>query len=150
MKTRTFLIIVMLLFITAFLCAEELNFFNNDELTGTWIIDSDTEQRVGPAEHAQKYIFYHWGYWEKFGKKESNVYMHRGTLQILDKWTDSKGNTLYKAVERNEDYPIARYDFGRISKDGSRWEFAYNFYNFPTESDFNAGNAYYLIYYRQE
>jgi hypothetical protein len=71
-------------------------------------------------------------------------------LQILDKWTDSKGNTLYKAVERNEDEPIGRYDFGRISKDGSRWEFAYSYSDFPTESDLNTENTYYLIYYRQE
>jgi len=137
----------MLLFATALLYAEEKGYFNNDELTGTWILDSYNEKL---AEHAEKYIFYHWGYWEKFGKKEEADYMHRGTLQILDKWSDSKGNILYKAVERNEDYPVGRYVIGRISKDGSRWDFAFSFFDFPTESDLNTNNAYYLIYHRQE
>jgi len=150
MKIKVYLIITILVFTASLLWAQEKGYFNNDELTGTWIIDSYAEQRAGLAEHAQKYIIYQWGYWENFGKKEINVYMHRGTLQISDKWTDSKGNTLYKAFVINEDFPTARYDLGRISKDGSRWEYAYSYSDFPTESDLNTENTYYLIYYRQE
>jgi hypothetical protein len=150
MKTSMFLMIVMLLFVTYFLYAEERPFFSNDELTGTWIIDSYSEQRAGLAEHPQKYTIYHLGYWEIFSNKESNVYIHRGMLQISDKWTVSQGNTLYKAYVINEDFPAARYDFGRISKDGSRWEYAYSYSDFPNESDLKTENTYYLIYHRQE
>ena len=151
MKTRTFLTIMMFLFVTSFLCAEERPFFNNDELTGTWIIDSEAEQRVGIAFQNPKLIFYHWGYWETFSTVDSTDYVEKGTIQIIDKWTDSKGNTLYKAYEMNELMPsIPLYDFGRISKDGCTWEIAYSRFDFPTESDFNIKNKYYLIYHRQE
>ena len=37
MKIRTYLIIVIFIFVVYFLCAEDLKVFSNDELAGTWV-----------------------------------------------------------------------------------------------------------------
>ena len=145
MKTRTYFIMVMFLLVVSFLFADENIFFNNDELTGTWI---NPEYRGGYTQE-QKWILYHWGYWESYAKVESTTHMYKGTFQIMDKWTDSKGNTFCKTIVRYEGYTDIGYELDRISKDGSTLDYAFSSFDFPLESDLNPENAYYRIYYRQ-
>jgi hypothetical protein len=122
-------------------------FFDTDEFTGTWI---NTEYRGGYGGQMQKYVFEQWGYYEAFTKVESNDFMYRGIFYIIDKWTDSNGNTLCKTIARPSIHSTPSYELDRFSKDGSTWEYIVGSLGFPSESELNPDNSRYSIYYRQE
>jgi hypothetical protein len=132
--------------VTSLLCAEDFSVFSNEEIAGTWVNHNYT----GFEYNEQKYILYHWGYWEVYSKVNSDSPKYRGTYQYLDKWTDSDGNTLYKGITRFEGGIYYGYEFGKISNDKTTWEYAFSYINLPTEYDLNPDNANYRIYYRQE
>jgi hypothetical protein len=135
----------MFVLVASFISAEEHSIFNNDEIEGTWI---NPEYRGGYTQE-QKWVVYHWGYWESYSKVESTSYMYKGTFHTIDKWTDSDGNIVYKNIMRYSGGRDYWYEFGRISEDGGTWEYSYSNLNFPNESDLNIDNAHYRIYYRQ-
>ena len=146
MKIRTYLIIVIFLFVVSFLCAEDLKVFSNEELAGTWVNPDYT----GFSYNLQKYILYQWGYHEAYIKLNSDTLAYRGTYQLIDKWTDSNGNTLYKSIVRYEGGINISYEIGKISNDKTTWELAFSYVSMPTEDDLNPDNANCRIYYRQE
>jgi hypothetical protein len=146
MKTSMCFISVTFLFVASFLCAEELRVFSNEEITGTWV----NPEYTGFEYNQQKYVLTHWGYYEAYTKIVSSSPKYKGTYQIIDKWTDSEGNTLYKSIVRYEGGLQYSYELGKISKDRSTWEYAFSYINYPTEFDLNPDNAHYRIYYRQE
>ena len=146
MKTNICIISVVFLLVASFLCAEELRVFSNEEITGTWV---NTEY-TGFEYYLQKIILFNWGYYEDHSKVDSTAYKKRGTFHIINKWTDSEGNTMYESIARAEGGIRYALEFGKISKDKTTWEFTFNYINLPTESELNPDNINYRIYYRQE
>ena len=146
MKARMCIISVVFLLVASFLCAEELRVFSNEEITGTWV---NTEY-TGFEYYLQKIILFNWGYYEDYSKVDSTAYKKRGTFHIINKWTDSEGNTMYESIVRQEGGIKCALELGKISKDKTTWESTFNYINLPTESELNPDNINYRIYYRQE
>ena len=146
MKTRIYFIVVIFLAIASFLCAEDLKVFSNEEIAGTWVNSDYT----GFSSNQQKYILYPWGYYEVYFKVNSDSPAYRGTYHLIDKWTDSVGNILYKSIVRPEGSVHYSCEFGKISNDKTTWELVFSYVSMPIEDDLKLDNANYRIYYRQE
>ena len=146
MKTSICIFSVVFLLVSPFLCAEQLRVFSNDEITGTWI---NTEYS-GLDYYPQKIILFNWGYYEDYTKVDSTAYEKRGTFHIINKWTDSEGNTMYESIVRAEYDIRPALELGKINKDKTTWESTFNYINLPTESELNPDDVNYRIYYRQE
>jgi hypothetical protein len=144
MKTRMYLIVVIFVTLASFVCAEELSVFSNEEIAGTWVNPNYT----GFSYNRQKLILYQWGYYEVCIKINSDSPDYRGTYQLIDKWTDSDGDTLYKSIVRHEGGGVT-YELGKISKDKTTWEYVFSYVSMPTLDDLNPDNANYRTYYRQ-
>jgi hypothetical protein len=69
----------------------------------------------------------------------------RGTYQIKDKWSDSKGYVWYKII-MNDSQKGKRYQLARVNKKGSKLEFAWKKNNYPTK--LNSDETGYYRYWR--
>jgi hypothetical protein len=119
----------------------------NEELYGTWV----NPDYIGYGTKLQKWVYYHWGYYEGYGRiNDTNPYA-RGTSMIVDKWTDSKGNIWVKEYERETWTLRPIFMLDRISNSGNVFEYVWSQEDFPKEADFESKNAMYnyCIYKRQ-
>ena len=67
-------------------------------------------------------------------------------ITLTDRWTDSEGNILYKALLGNIYY--SHYVLWKYSNSGTVWEVVFSFTEYPEEID--PSDSGYLIYYRQQ
>ncbi len=145
--------ILIMLFAAVFAC---LNGFGDDKekhgfyvpranevLYGTWINTTYTGMSI-----AQKFVLHDWGYWQEYAKETDEFYVE-GTYLLVDRWTDSEGNILYKGFSRmrNGLYPI--FELDKINPAGTVWELIFAYDDFPTADAMIAKNPYYRIYYRE-
>jgi hypothetical protein len=117
----------------------------NEELTGTWINTdySDTHQKL---------VVYHYGYYEGYGVVDRKYPIEKGTMTIVDKWTDSERNIWFKTYHRTSWIKTFYYQINKINSSGTIWEYYWDLDDFPTEAKIDANNPYhrnYRIYYRQ-
>ncbi|HDY89020.1 MAG TPA: hypothetical protein ENH82_13015 [bacterium] len=145
MKTRKqFLWFVIILGVLLFFtnCASTktpLPTDNIDELVGTWI-NSDYSFR------AQKVVVEPDGIYLMYKKIEDTTYtLGTGTLKLIEKWADSKGNIYCKIRSDQPSHPV--YELDKISNAGTVLEYIQDYKEYPTEIDPN--NLRYRIYYRQ-
>ncbi len=145
MKTRKqFLWFVIILGVLLFFtnCASTktpLPTDNIDELVGTWI-NPDYSFR------AQKVVVEPDGIYLMYKKIEDTTHTYgTGTLKLIEKWADSKGNIYCKIRSDRPDYEV--YELNKISNAGTVLEYIQDYYDYPTEIDPN--HLEYRIYYRQ-
>ena len=69
----------------------------------------------------------------------------RGTYQIKNKWSDSKGYVWYKII-MNDSQKGIRYQLARVDKKGSKLEFVCKKNNYP--SKLNSNDTGYCRYWR--
>jgi hypothetical protein len=152
MKKKSILFVLMFS-VTVYTC---LNSFADDKekygfyvpsskevLYGTWINTTYTGHT-----NAQRIDMFDWGYWEEYAKV-TDTFSINGTFIIVDKWTDSEGNTWYKEYIRMRNGLYADFELDRISKSGTVWEYVFGYDDFPTADNMNSKNPYYRIYYRE-
>jgi hypothetical protein len=157
MKSRTFVLILIFVLSVLFIVgscatkkgvvAEKEYYISkfDEELYGTWI-----NEEYNSAAYKGKKRLYHWGYYEDYRPADSEVVQYKGTIVIVDKWTDSEGNIWYKTYYRISGSSTIFHELDKISNNGNTWEYAYTSVDFPSESDLNPDNTRYRIYYRQE
>jgi len=153
MKKKTVLFVLMLL-VTVFACLNSFGddkgkygFYvpgDNEELYGTWVNTTYT----GMTQYPQKIEMYDWGDWETYSKVTDTSFIS-GTFIIVDKWTDSEGNILYKEYVRERHGLYPEFELDRISKSGTVWEYVFGYDDFPTADNMISKNPYYRIYYRE-
>ena len=112
---------------------------NIDELVGTWI-NPDYSARP------QKIVMDPDGVYASYYAIEGTVQYSSGTLKLIEKWADSKGNIYCKIRSDQPDYPV--YELDRISNAGTVLEYIRDTRDYPTEIDPNDLN--YRIYHRQK
>ena len=112
---------------------------NIDELVGTWI-NPDYSTRT------QKIVVEPDGIYVSYYTIEGTVQYDSGTLKLIEKWADSKGNIYCKIRSDQPDYPV--YELDRISNAGTVLEYIRDTRDYPTEIDPNDLN--YRIYHRQK
>ena len=171
MKVRMLAAISILIFTVLIIsasCATEKQAYiakSDEELFGTW---ANPDYGV---DHSQKFIFYDWGYLEKYKKVKDQHPNRRGTFFLIDKWTDSEGSIWYRTHMRYRGSTDIRFYFMKIDKRERVLETVWSYNDFPslvvnkTErvqedvwsySDFpswiqlDTKDANYRIYYRQE
>ena len=111
---------------------------NIDELVGTWV-NTDYSFR------AQKFVLDPDGVYVSYKKIEYTVHSGTGTLELIEKWTDSKGNIFCKIrFDRGGELV---YELDRISNTGTVWESVQSYKDYPAE--INPDDLEYRIYYRQ-
>ena len=157
MKTRTFvstLILVLAVLIVVGSCATkkevvtEKEFYVpkfDEEIHGTWM-----NEEYDSAAYPGKIRMHNWGYYEHITPSDSEVVQFKGTIVIVDKWTDSEGNIWYKTMLRAYGGTVNWFHLDKISNNGNIWEFVRTTVDFPTESDMHPDFQLYHIYYRQE
>jgi hypothetical protein len=120
---------------------------HNEEIYGTWV----NAEYSGALPFFQKAINYHWGYYDVFCKMTDTNACIRGTMILVDKWTDSEGNIWYKQYFRENWGYSGFFEIDKISKNNTVWEFVFSSLEFPVEDDLSAKNTAkgYHIYYRQ-
>ncbi|MEE9306706.1 MAG: hypothetical protein V3V57_04150 [Spirochaetia bacterium] len=111
---------------------------NIDELVGTWV---NTDYKIRP----QKIVIDPDGIYISYKKIEYTTYSGTGTLELIEKWIDSKGNIFCKIrFDRAGDLV---YELDKISNSGTVLEFVQSYKDYPTE--INPNDLEYRIYYRQ-
>jgi hypothetical protein len=151
MKRRQILAVCSLIF--AFLAsaagfAQETYKFqipaDNEPYHGTWI---NKEYAGTDWRTTQKNVNHSWGDAESFLKIADEKPFGRFTYILVEKWTDSKGNTWYKELEQR--LGGKSFHLCRVSKDGNTLEKIWRSAGFPTESDMNPKFPNYWIFHRQ-
>ena len=145
MKTRKqFLWFVIILGVLLFFtnCASTktpLPIDNIDELVGTWI---NPDYSIRP----QKIVVEPDGIYLLYKKIEDTTHTSgTGTLKLIEKWVDSKGNIYCKIRIDDPDYTV--YELDKISNGGTVLEYIQDYKDYPTEIDPN--HLDYRIYFRQ-
>lgn len=111
---------------------------NIDELVGTWV---NTDYTI----RAQKIVVEPDGVYTAYKKIEDTTYSGSGTLELVEKWTDSKGNLFCKiCFDRAGDLV---YELDKISNAGTVLEYVQSYKDYPTE--INPNDLEYNVYYRQ-
>jgi len=112
---------------------------NIDELVGTWVNPDYTFR-------PQKAVVESDGIYLMYKKIEDTIhYYATGTLKLIEKWVDSKGNIYCKIRSDKPDYEV--YELNKISNAGTVLEYIQDYYDYPTEIDPN--HLEFRIYYRQ-
>ena len=111
---------------------------NIDELVGTWV---NTDYNI----RAQKIVIEPDGVYVSYKKIEYTVHSGTGTLEIIEKWRDSKGNIFIKTREIPGGDWV--YSLNKISNSGTVLEYVNSYKDYPTE--INPDDLEYRIYYRQ-
>ena len=114
---------------------------------------SDTEKLFGMwsnlgylvSKFPQKIEFNYDGTFATYKYFDSLDVASRGTYQIKDKWSDSKGYVWYKII-MNDSQKGKRYRLARIDKKGSKLEFVCKQDNYP--SKLNSDETGYCRYWR--
>jgi hypothetical protein len=114
---------------------------SNEEIYGTWI-NEDMKY--------QKFIYYYWGYAEKYKEVSNKTPTYKITFTIVEKWTDSEGNVWYKTFNRHNAAMTTVFWITKISNNGTVCESVSNYGEFPSKDELNVDNFDYHIYYRQE
>ncbi len=114
-----------------------------EAIYATWI----NEKYEGSGKHLQKRVYTSWGYGESFKKIIDEKPSFRFTYILVEKWTDSKGNTWYKELEQM----LGQKNFilVKVSKDGNTLESIFRSVGFPKEEEMNSSQPSYLIYRKQ-
>jgi hypothetical protein len=131
--------------------AGNAGFFRPDlkeALYGKW---TNTAYWGNNPDHAQKVIFYHWGYCETFNKVDDTVPSAKATFTLVDKWTDAEGNIWYREFRREMGARAARIFFclDKVSGNETVMESVYEFGDFPLEEDMDPRNPRYRILIRR-
>ena len=141
-----FLIFTFLMGVTGF--AQETYKFqipgDKEPYYGTWI---NKEYSGKDWKTAQKNVNYSWGYAEIFMKMADDKPFSRFTYILVEKWTDSKGNTWYKELEQS--LGAKAFLLCKVSKDGNTLEKTWRSSGFPAESDMSPKFTNYWIFHRQ-
>ena len=125
---------------------------DNEEIYGTGI-NHTYKSGMGVSYwgwFVQKIVFTPGGIVESYAGANDIAY-HTGTYSIIDKWTDSDGNTCYKVITVWGDKTYGQttlYELHRISKTESTWEYITSLNDFPAAMD--TEHREYHIYYRPE
>jgi hypothetical protein len=144
MKTRKTVLVIalsvgVLLFLGTCVTTETpLPTDNIDELVGTWV---NTDYTVRP----QKIIIGSDGVYVTYKNIEYTVHSGTGTLRLIEKWKDSKGNIFCKIRSDEGGYPV--YELEKISNSGTVLEYVVDYQDYPNEV--NQNDLEYRIYYRQ-
>ena len=113
----------------------------DEELFGTWInLDRDGDAKL-VIEYNGTWKEYKRGYYNK-----PNTYAE---YTITEKWTDSDGNTYYKAIAIDIEFDITYYILSKINKSFTVYEDVWSTEHMPSEFDPNNIRYHYRIYYRQ-
>jgi len=144
---------VLIIFIVLFLTVS-FNLYTDDlqteealdELVGTW---ANTNYGTCKIPFPQKVINNPDGTLELYAGM-ADIAHRKGKYNIIDKWTDSEGNVLYKIRRAWGDGTYGEkpdYELHKISNSGLTWEFVFSMDEYPTE--INPNHPFYMIYYRQ-
>ena len=148
MKSVTFIVVIVLSFMTSLLLAEDSkNTISEKEFfqvfSGTWV----NEEYIGVTYQRQKLINYSDGRWEEYNFITDDQSDHYGKYTMDDIWVGSNGDIWCKA--RRECLVHGKYYlFGKISKSGTVLEYVFQESRYPTEISPIEGH--YNIRYRQE
>jgi len=110
---------------------------------GTWV----NKDYANLRHTFPKFVYHDWGYAEGFKLAGDETAAVKFTFILVEKWTDSKGNTWYKELEQAKG--AKNYLLCRISKDGTTLEQIYRSTGFPMESDLSPKHPNYWIFRRQ-
>ena len=150
MKTRTFVLILMLALIILIICeghAADKKVTKKDYkfISGTWI-NEEYNSYAFPA----RWEMHRDGSWDGYNRISDTGKKYTGHYEIVDKWTDSEGNIWYKMhvwYGPIDEEHISGYELDKFSESGKVWEYISDIYAFPTEID--ESDFRYHIYYRQ-
>lgn len=141
--SKTFLFFILSLGILVFFsgCATAkipLPTDNFDEMVGIWV-NKDYKVR------SQKIVIEPDGVYTAYKKIEYTTWSGTGTLEPIEKWTDSKKNIFIKTREFTGSEWV--YSINKISNSGTVLEYVNSYKDYPTE--INPNDLEYRIYYRQ-
>ena len=111
---------------------------NFDELVGTWV---NTEYTHG----GQRIVVDPDGVYVSYRYIDDTTYSGTGRLELIEKWTDSKGNIFCKIRFDRAGYLV--YELDKISNSGSVLEYVQSYQDYPAE--INPNELEYRVYYRQ-
>ena len=143
MMYRVSLILALIFSLLLIGCASQQYVPKEDEeLYGTWV----NTDYSGAYFEEQKIVIYA-DKIEKHSLASIDIPPEKGKHTIIDKWTDSEGNILYK---RKAEGVYMWFELDKISRDGTTLEVVYSFVfdKYPTEIDPNHKD--YRIYHRQK
>jgi len=151
MKTRTFLLILMLALIILVICegyAADKKVTKKDYkfFSGTWI-----NEEYNSHHFLARLVIRRDGTFDGYFRTTDSNKALDGHYVIVEKWTDLEGNIWYKShtwegvmVEGKPEF----YELAKFSNSGKVWEYLALPGDFPAELD--ESNFHYHIYYRQE
>lgn len=116
---------------------------DNEPFYGTWI----NKDYANKPKTFPKFVYYTWGYAEGFKQVSDETAAAKFTFILVEKWTDSKGNTWYKELEQAKG--AKNFLLCRIRKDGTTLEQIYRSSGFPAEGDMSPSYPNYWIFRRQ-
>ena len=143
MMYRVSLILALIFSLLLIGCASQQYVPKEDEeLYGTWV---NTD--YSGAYFEEQKIVISADKIEKHSLSSIDIPPEKGKHTIIDKWTDSEGNILYK---RKAEGVYMWFELDKISRDGTTLEVVYSFVfdKYPTEIDPNHKD--YRIYHRQK
>ena len=142
MKTRTFVLVISLLFAVTIAFAEDK--IRIEDTYGTWI---NTDYNVSAP--AEVIICNPDGTVIGYSKATDTDIDWKAQYTITDSWYDSEGNLFvkYEAPVDRVQQTSHLYFLNKFSNDGTVWEMVWSGVDYPTEVNRIGGN--YTIYYRQ-
>jgi len=150
--TNVILIFAVLIFIGNYAIGEdEYVPAENEEIYGTWVNPS---YRTGVGElywawFAQKMIYKPGGTLEAYDAV-ADIGHFSAEYKIIDKWSDSEGNTYYKLYTKWGDKTYGQktvYELHKVSNSGLTLEYINTYDEYPTE--FDTDHPQYHIYNRK-
>jgi hypothetical protein len=141
MKTRTLILVVILIFATIVLFAGKK--VTKDVIYGTWV-NSEYNETGKEA----KWIINPDGTYEAYLSEKDTEPIWTGHFTITDSWHDRKGNLWVKSTfDDDDDADIIVSELSKYSKDGTIWESVRSEGDYPTELSPIVGT--HSILYRQ-
>ena len=140
MKTRTLILVVILIFATLVLFAGKK--VTIDVIYGTWV-NSDYNEKGQFA----KTINNPDGTYELYSKDTDTEPDWTCKFTVKDSWHDRKGNLWVKSTFVTDETGFSGYMLSKYSKDGATWENVWSAGDYPAEMSPIAGT--HSILYRQ-
>ena len=113
---------------------------NIDELVGTWV---NTDYKS--LWRSQKWVLKPDGVYFAYTKIEDTRFLVSGKIELIEKWTDSKGNIFCK-IRSDQFGTHLMYELKKISNSGTVCEHVESDKDYPTE--INPNDETYRIHYR--
>ncbi len=140
MKTRTLILVVILIFATFVLFAGKK--VTIDVIYGTWV-NSDYNEKGQFA----KLITDPAGTYEWYSKDTDTEPAWNSKYTVTDSWHDRKGNLWVKNTFVTDEIGFSAYVLSKYSKDGTTWENVWSAGDYPAEMSPIAGT--HSILYRE-